>query len=355
MTQRDTVPDMAGQKAMLPEWTPVAAVMLAWPHAATDWRPWLPAIERDYVELAAAIAAEVTPLILCRDTGHRQHIEKLLHDCCRHAPRLVIVPYNDTWCRDYGPVTVAGGSQLQLLDFQFQGWGEKYDATLDNEINKQLADIWQVPLQQVDLQLEGGSIETDGNGTLLTTTQCLLDSGRNPGYDREQLEGFLLEQLGLQRVLWISEGLLLGDDTDSHIDNLVRFCDERTIAYAGCSRRDDDHYEPLNAMAAQVRALRQPNGEPYATQAIEIPEAMYDDNGERLPGSYVNILILNDSVLVPVFDCQQDDLALANLQHCFPHRKLVPVPGRNLIRQYGGPHCATMQLPAGTCNLETQA
>lgn len=351
MTERYSVT----RPMMLPEWTPVEAVLLAWPHAATDWRPWLPAIERDYVELAAAIAAEVTPLILCRDAGHRRHIEGLLHDCCRNAPRIVVVPYNDTWCRDYGPITVAGEGRLQLLDFQFKGWGAKYDARLDDEINKQLTALWRVPLQSIGIQLEGGSIESDGNGTLLTTTQCLLDSQRNPGYDRDRLEGLLLEQLGLQRVLWISEGLLQGDDTDGHIDNLVRFCDEHTIAYAGCSRRADMHYQPLQAMAEQVRGLRQPDGQPYTIQAIEIPEAIYDENGERLPGSYVNFLILNNSVLVPVFDCPQDDQALANLQRCFPHRKLVPVPGGNLIRQYGGPHCATMQLPDGTCNLEIHA
>jgi len=337
---------------MLPEWAPVEAVMLAWPHVATDWRPLLPAIEQDYVELAVAIATEATPLILCQDAEHEKQITALLQGSCRHAPRFMIAPYNDTWCRDYGPLTVARDGQLQLLDFQFRGWGDKYDSRLDNAINQQLNAIWQAPLRSVDFQLEGGSIETDGNGTLLSTSHCLLDSGRNPGYSREQVEALLTDQLGLRRVLWISEGMLLGDDTDSHIDNLVRFCDEHTIAYAGCSRRDDVHYEPLQAMAEQVKALRQANGEPYSTQAIEIPEAIYDENGERLPGSYVNFLIVNDSVLVPVFDCPQDDMALANLQDCYPGKKLLTVPGRNLIRQYGGPHCATMQLPTGTCIFE---
>ena len=193
--------------------------MLAWPHTATDWRLWLPAIEQDYVALATAIASEVTPVILCQGANHRQQIERLLNGSCRYLPHYVITPYNDTWCRDYGPITVVAGDRLQLLDFQFRGWGDKYDARLDNEINRQLNSLWRTPLQVIDFQLEGGSIETDGHGSLLTTTRCLLDSQRNPGYSREQLESFLLERLGLQRILWISEGMLAGDDTDSHIDN----------------------------------------------------------------------------------------------------------------------------------------
>ena len=352
MTSRDSTAKPVVRSVMLPEWTQLEAVMLAWPHTATDWRPWLTAVEQDYLELAAAIAAEVTPLILCRDEDHRQQVNVSLQGRCRHAPRIVITPYNDTWCRDYGPVTVATDGRLQLLDFQFKGWGDKYDARLDNSVNQELSELWQAPLRTIDFEMEGGSIESDGNGTFLSTTRCLLDSRRNPGYSREQVESLLHDQLGQGRILWISEGMLAGDDTDGHIDNLVRFCDARTIAYAVCSRRDDVHYAPLQAMSEQLRALRRPDGEPYQLQAIEIPEALFDDNGERLPASYVNFLIVNNTVLVPVFGCPQDELALDGLQRCFPLKNLVPVPGRNLIRQYGGPHCATMQLPAGTCKPE---
>jgi agmatine deiminase len=182
----------------------------------------------------------------------------------------------------------------------------------------------------------------------LTTAHCLLDSNRNNTYSKQQVEKFVLEQLGLQRILWITEGALLGDDTDSHIDNLVRFCSPDTIAYATCSRKDDVHYEPMQKMKAQVAALRQPNGQPYKLEAIEIPSPQFDEQGKRLPGSYVNFLIVNHSVIVPVFGCAEDAAAVAALQRCFPGKKIVPVPGGNLIKQYGGPHCATMQLPAGT-------
>lgn len=333
---------------MLPEWATQQAVMLAWPHESTDWLPWLTAIQHDYVELAVAIASEVTPVILCQDMAHQKLIEQQLGGRCRHPPRLVIAPYNDTWCRDYGPVTLALDDQRQLLDFQFKGWGEKYHADLDNHLNQHIARLWRAPLQTIHYELEGGSIETDGQGSLLTTVHCLLDSNRNKHLSREQVELFVLAQLGLKRVLWISEGALLGDDTDSHIDNLVRFCAADTIAYATCSNPDDVHFGPMQKMKGQVEALRQPNGEPYKLQAVEIPAPQFDEHGKRLPGSYVNFLIVNKAVIVPVFSCAQDAAAVTGLQRCFPGKRLLTVPGNNLIKQYGGPHCATMQLPVGT-------
>ena len=339
---------MSKRYSMLPEWAPQQAVMLAWPHASTDWQPWLAAIQHDYVELAVAIASEVTPMILCQDALQQLQIAEQLADRCKHYPQFVIAPYNDTWCRDYGPVTLALDGKVQLLDFQFKGWGDKYDATLDNKINQQIWGLWRAPLRTVHYELEGGSIETDGQGSLLTTAHCLLDSNRNKDFNKDQIEKFVLEQLGLDRMLWITEGALLGDDTDSHIDNLVRFCSPDTIAYAACSRRDDVHFEPMQKMKVQVEALRQPNGQPYKLQAIEIPTAQFDENGKRLPASYVNFLIVNNSVIVPVFGCAEDAAALAALQLCFPGKLVVPVPGGNLIKQYGGPHCATMQLPVGT-------
>lgn len=334
--------------SMLPEWAPQQAVMLAWPHEGTDWAPWLAAIERDYVELAAAIATEVSPLVLCRDAAHKVHVAGLLQGRCTHAPLLVVAAYNDTWCRDYGPVTVSHAGTMQLLDFQFHGWGSKYEAGDDNNVNRSLAELWQAPLCTIEYELEGGSIETDGCGTLLTTEHCLLDSNRNKAFSREGVEQFVLGQLGLDRVLWLSEGMLIGDDTDSHIDNLARFCNAHTIAYATCSVAKDPHHAPLAKMAAQLQALRKPDGSPYKLVPIELPAPQLDEAGKRLPGSYVNFLIVNRSVIVPVFGCAQDALALNQLQQCFPDRKLLPVPGGNLIRQFGGPHCATMQLPVNT-------
>lgn len=346
---------MTDHFALLPEWAEQEAVLLAWPHESTDWQPWLADIQRDYVELAVAISREVPAVILCQDQTHRHQILDQLGGRCERQPVLVVAPYNDTWCRDYGPLTLGlpdpANHQRRLLDFCFNGWGDKYAADLDNGINRSIAEVWQPPLTTIDFELEGGSVETDGAGTLLTTTHCLLDSNRNNDFSKEQIETFVLEKLGLQRCLWLSRGALFGDDTDSHIDNLARFCSADTIAFATCSDASDPHHEHLQAMEEELQQFRQPNGKPYVLKAIEIPQPQFDENGKRLPGSYINFLIVNNSVIVPVFDCPQDQAVLDTLQQCFPGKRLLPVPGKNLIKQFGGPHCATMQLPKGTTSI----
>ncbi len=339
---------MSTRYSLLPEWAEQEAVLLAWPHPSTDWGPCLTEIQRDYIALTAAIAQEVTPIVLCYDAAHRDAIQSQLHGRCMRPPVFVVAPYNDTWCRDYGPLTLGAGQQRRLLDFAFNGWGEKYAADLDNHINRTLEQVWAAPLHSVDFELEGGSIETDGVGTLLTTRHCLLESNRNNDFSEQEIEQLLLDKLGMQRILWLGHGALLGDDTDSHVDNLARFCNASTIAFATCTDAADPHTQHLQAMAAELQGFRQPNGEPYQLQPIAIPQPQYDADGKRLPGSYINFLILNNSVIVPIFNCPQDQLALAALQQCFPGKRLLTVPGQNLIRQYGGPHCATMQLPKGT-------
>ncbi len=330
---------------MVAEWEPQQAVLLAWPHESTDWSPWLESIEKDYIKLMAAISLVATPIIICRDEAHKVHVARKIKGNCIHAPKLVIAPFNDTWCRDYGPISIALNHNLRFLDFQFRGWGDKYQASLDNSINQNLSHIWAVPVKSIDFELEGGSIETDGEGTLLTTTRCLLQSNRNTEADKGQIEDCLKDNLGVDRILWLSEGELIGDDTDSHIDNLARFVDPETIVYASCSREEDPHFRPLKAMQEQLESFRQMDGRPYRLVPVEIPAPQVDENGSRLPASYVNFLILNGIVIMPVFDCPYDSEAIAAIEKCFPEKRVVTVPGSNLIRQFGGPHCATMQLP----------
>jgi agmatine deiminase len=338
---------------MLPEWAPTEAVMLAWPHISSDWAPWIDGIVSDYVELCCAISRSAFPVILVRDDNHESEVKKILDRKMDRRPLFFQVPYNDTWCRDYGPIGIGAERELRsFLNFNFAGWGSKYQATLDNAVNQALKTSWGVPLKTLNYELEGGSIETDGQGTLLTTVNCLLDSARNPGITKASCEEKLREILGIDRFLWISEGALLGDDTDSHIDNLVRFCNENTLAYITCSRPEDIHYSSLQEMQRQVLSLRQANGDPYRTYALELPLPLYDEGSKRLPASYANFLLINDLVIMPTFGCPQDALAFSQLQLAFPGKEICGVPGNNLIRQYGGPHCATMQLSAGALTKE---
>lgn len=337
--------------SFLAEWQRQEAVLMAWPHQDTDWAPWLNEIASSYVELTAAISRSATALILCKDATHQAQIESLLGTELSQKVRFFQGAYDDTWCRDYGPITLGiNGEPSRLLNFQFTGWGNKYEASSDNEVNNRLdqAEAWNIPLQEIPFDLEGGAIETDGLGTLLTTEACLFAGNRNPGMDKPEVERKLQETLGIDRVVWFQHGELIGDDTDSHVDNLVRFANKDTLIYAACRNEDDVHFEPLKAMEQEVKALKKQDGSAYQSIALEIPEAKYDSNGSRLPASYVNFLILNQTVIVPTFNSPMDKRAIENLSKALPDYEIIAVNGLHLIKQYGGPHCATMQIPQGS-------
>lgn len=335
-----------------PEWTPQSGVMLTWPHAYGDWAERLADVEPAFAAIAREIARREQVLIVCYDARHREHIESTLRTAGVDPGRvrLAIAPSNDTWARDHGPITVMCQDEPLLLDFRFNGWGGKYGYALDNLISRRLyqADLFgDTPMQSVELVLEGGSIEVDGSGTLLTTTNCLLAPTRNPELAQEQIEERLKELLGLNRILWLHHGHLEGDDTDSHIDTLARYCDARTIAYVACDDATDPHYEELKKMEAELETFRAANGEPYRLVALPWPRAAYGTEGRRLPATYANFLIVNGAVLVPTYDDPADPVALERLRGCFPFREIVGVPCRPLIEQYGSLHCLTMQFPAG--------
>lgn len=336
------------KQRFLAEWQPQEAVLMAWPYPNSDWQPWLADISQNYVELTRAISLAATPLILCQNPDHHDQIIAQLGPELARKAVMRICPYDDTWCRDFGPITLGNGNQAQaLIDFQFTGWGHKHQADADNLVNSQLqqANLWQLPLTTIKFDLEGGAIETDGQGTLLTTQACLMAGNRNQQLAQEQVEQALIDYLGVDRVLWLTHGCLLGDDTDSHVDNLVRFADPQTLVYLSCDNPQDPHYQPLKAMEQQVLALKQSNGQSYRCFPVLLPDPVHDETGNRLPASYVNFLILNDIVIVPVFGKAQDNPALQTLSKAFPRHQLVTIDGRHLIKQFGGPHCATMQLP----------
>ena len=337
---------------LLPEYAPQSGVIITWPHAGTDWRHDLETIEAVYLDIARAVTRCERLLVLCRDAGHQRYILDLLEHIAVPAAAVcfAVVPTNDTWVRDYGPLAVLEDDRPVLHDFIFDGWGGKYPAALDNCVSLTLftAGVFgTVDFLRHPLVLEGGSIDTDGEGTLLTTSRCLLESGRNPALYREALEQQLHELAGIERVLWLDHGELSGDDTDGHIDMLARFCSPGSIAYVQCNDPADAQYDALATMQEQLRSFRTAGGRPYSLVPLPLPQPVFNATGEQLPASYANFLIINGAVLVPVYDDPADDAALAALAPCFPGRELVPVNCLALIQQYGSLHCATMQLPAG--------
>ena len=335
-----------------PEWAPQSGVQLTWPHADSDWAPILDAVEPVFVAITAAIARFERVVIACHDATVRAQVAGLLRGA--RVPetrvRLYLAPANDTWARDHGPITVLCRDEATLLDFDFNGWGEKYQYNLDNLITHSLhaqGAFGDTSIERVNLILEGGSIEVDGQGTLLTTERCLLSATRNPQRSRARIEKELGELLGVTRFLWLKNGYLAGDDTDSHIDTLARLCDPDTIAHVACDDPADEHYTELKTMEAELAAFRTLRGTPYRLVPLPWPQPKLDADGARLPATYANFLILNDAVLVPTYRDPADTVALERLRGCFSNREVIGIDCLPLIQQHGSLHCVTMQIPAG--------
>ena len=307
------------------EWERQSMVQLTWPHAKTDWAYMLSEITKTYEEMAAAI----------------RKYEDLL---------VVGEPNNDTWARDHGFITLVddeGGARL--LDYCFNGWGEKFEAALDNAINRRIYDEGKVKGEYVDcldFVLEGGSIESDGEGTIFTTSGCLLAPHRNQPMTQAEIEARLKHDLCAERVLWIDYGNLTGDDTDGHIDTLVRIAPNYTLLYIGCDDEADEQYADLKKMEDQLKTFRTLSGEPYKLVKLPMPHAIYDEDGLRLPATYANFLVINGAVLVPTYN--QPDLdaeAMRLIGEAFPGRDVVGIDCRSIIKQHGSLHCCTMQYP----------
>ena len=336
-----------------PEWYPQSGIMLTWPHQDTDWLPWLAEVDALYARITREIIPHERVLVVYRDEEHRQHIVNMLQSMDIPSSEILFTQSdsNDTWARDHGPITVYDQQHPVLLDFGFDGWGRKFKAERDNLINKTLHAHGIFPgctLQSLDIVLEGGSIETDGQGTLLTTSRCLLDGIRNPSLQQRDLEHTLREYFGVNRILWLDHGYLAGDDTDSHIDTLARFCSADTIAYVTCKDPADEHYAELLKMEQQLQGFRDYQGNPYHLVPLPMPRPHLDEEGNRLPATYANFLIINDAVLVPTYeDPHNDQEALTRLAGAFPDRQIIGVNCSVLIQQHGSLHCISMQLPRG--------
>ena len=337
------------------EWEPQSAVLLAWPHAGTDWAARLDDVETTYVALVAAIARFQNVVVCVADDGLRQHVAQKLAEAGVPVAnvRYVQVEYDDTWLRDSGPLTLLPSADASpnnpgvLLDFKFNAWGDKFASARDDQLVEALfaqALFHNAQRTRIEFTLEGGSVETDGNGTLLSTWLCLHK--RHPGLDREKLSAKLCEYLHQKRVLWMDFGYLQGDDTDAHVDTLARFASPTSILYQGCDDQLDCHFEELRAMAIELAGMRTLDDQPYKLLGLPWARPILDGR-RRLAASYANFLIINGAVLMPTYDDPADARAAAVLAEAFPGREIVPVPCRPLIWQNGSLHCLTMQLPAG--------
>jgi len=338
-------------KVRLPaEWEEQDGVLLAWPHESTDWHPILKEVEPVFIAIVQAITRFERVVLVAPDTTA---LARRLESAGVAMDRVTLcaLPTNDTWARDFGPISVRENGQPTLLDFGFNGWGLKFAADLDNQITRCLHKegiFGVVPRKTVGLILEGGSIESDGAGTLLTTAECLLNPNRNPHLGKIELERELQRLLGADRFLCLGSGYLAGDDTDSHIDTLARLAPNDTILYVACDDESDEHYPALQKMATELATFRTRENRSYRLIPLPWPRACYDEEGQRLPATYANFLVINGAVLVPTYRDGKDDAALQAIGEAFPGRAVLGIDCLPLIQEHGSLHCVTMQLPKGT-------
>ena len=335
---------------MLPaEWYPQSGVQLTWPHAKTDWAYMLAEVEECFINIAREIAQRELLLIV---TPHPEEVMiKIGGKVDLHNVRFLQCNTNDTWARDHGAITLMNNKTPLLLDFKFNGWGLKFAADKDNLITHQASKTGALEgtyVNCLNFVLEGGSIESDGLGTVLTTSECLLSPNRNGEMTKEEIETYLKTNFFLKQVLWLDHGYLAGDDTDSHIDTLARICPNDTIAYVACNDETDEHYTALKAMEEQLKSFTTPNNTPYRLLALPMADAIYDEDNERLPATYANFLVINGAVLYPTYQQPINDQAAKEvLQSAFPEHEMVGIDCCALIRQHGSLHCVTMQYPEG--------
>lgn len=332
------------------EWFRQSGVQLTWPHKNTDWAYMLEEVNTCYLRMAYEIAIREPLLIV---TPEPDALQELLS---QHLPQratenitLCQCPTNDTWARDHAFLTRIGEREPELLDFGFNGWGNKFPHDLDNQINRTVYNQGVLKGNyeaHLDFVLEGGSIESDGEGTLLTTASCLLNPNRNPSLSKIDIEDRLCRYLGATRVLWLHHGRLEGDDTDGHIDTLARLCPKNGIAYV-----EDENDEELRLMEEEIKAFRTLSGKPYHLFPLPSP-APIEMDGERLPATYANFLIMNNAVLFPTYNQpDNDEKARQILMEAFHKYDVVGIDCRALIRQHGSLHCSAMQYPMGVLSI----
>lgn len=335
------------------EWYTQSCVQLTWPHEDTDWRDYLDDITETFVQIAKAVA-HYEPLVIA--AKYPERVREVLAESLNDDEMARVSIYesdnNDTWARDHAFITLVpttdASAPCRLLDFRFNGWGEKFAADKDNRINRTLYDKGVFSGERVDYDdfvLEGGSIESDGRGTVLTTSVCLMAPHRNQPMTQAEVETVLKERLCARKIVWFDYGQLIGDDTDGHIDTILRVCPDNTLLYVGCDDENDPQYADLKALENQLLQATDADGRPYRLLKLPMPDALYDD-GDRLPATYANFLIINGAVIVPTYNQEENDArALELVAEAFPGYDIIGIDSQTIVRQHGSIHCLTMQYP----------
>lgn len=342
------------------EWHQQVAVQLTWPHAKTDWAPYLEDIVRMEVRMADEITKREDLIIATPEKDAvRELLAAQLSELQLNRVKIVEMPTDDTWARDHGAITLLPRPENKektrkaiLLDFCFNGWGKKFPADNDNRITQNLncSGVFEnyyeyVMRDHLDFVLEGGSIESDGKGTVFTTSQCLLAPNRNQPLTKKGIEEYLKKTLCAEQIVWLDYGNLIGDDTDGHIDTIVKIAPNDTILYVKCEDKNDEQFEDFNALEKQLKSLRTKEDKPYRLLPLPMPKAIYYD-GDRLPVTYANFLIINGAVLVPTYNQPYlDKKAMDIIQTAFPDREIIGIDAQVAVRQHGSLHCLTMQFP----------
>ena len=334
-----------GQKRRLPaEWEQQSFIQFTFPHKNGDWANQYENVVACFVHIIEKVAQFECVVVGCENISDTQSLFNNHTTFPIHFEKIIS---NDSWTRDHGAITILEGDQPKLLDFTFNGWGHKFESDFDNKITFNLANTLFKGLQIASKTfiLEGGSIESDGEGVILTTEKCLLSSTRNSDMNQNQIERFLTRELGLKKILWLKHGYLIGDDTDAHIDTLARFCDVDTIAYVKCKNTKDIHFDSLKLMEEELMNFKDFSGKKYKLFALPIPDPCYDKKGNRLPATYANFILVNNGVLVPIYGVKQDQEAVNSLKKIFPRRTVIGVDCLPIIQQNGSLHCITMHYP----------
>ena len=331
-------------KRFIAEFEEQSFTQIIFPHAKSDWAAYLEEAEETFVNIINAIIRYQKCLVVC------DNVESVKSRFTPHE-NLFFVEYetNDTWARDCSVLCVEDGSDIKLLDFTFTGWGGKFEASKDNAMSQAIAHRYSKKLTTIDLILEGGGVESNGVETILTTSECMLNKNRNAHLEKEEMTKILQEEFGMSRILYLDHGYLAGDDTDSHIDTLARFVDEKSIMYVKCDDENDEHYKELKLMEEELQTF----AKEYDFRLIALPmsDACYFED-ERLPATYANFLFVNGAVLVPTYGVKQDDEALEIFRETFPEREIVGINCFALIKQHGSLHCVTMNFAKGVELIE---